>query len=50
MGHGGTGMGLHIGYNIARKILGGFLNVEKEIGEGTEFYLDIPLKAPVKKN
>ncbi len=50
MGQGGTGLGLHIAYNTARKILGGFLNVEEISGEGTVFSLDIPLKAPVLKS
>ena len=46
MGKGGTGLGLHIAFNSARNILGGFLNFESEQEKGTIFFLDIPVKAP----
>lgn len=45
-GLGGTGLGLNIALNGARKILGGELTYESEIGKGTEFLLSIPLDAP----
>jgi signal transduction histidine kinase len=45
-GLGGTGLGLNIALNGARKILGGNLDYESHPGEGTIFRLKIPLVAP----
>ena len=47
MGHGGTGLGLNIAHNGARNVLGGELDFISRPGEGTEFFLDLPLTAPV---
>ena len=39
---GGTGLGLFISYSIAERH-GGELLVESKVGEGTKFYLDLPI-------
>lgn len=41
-GKGGSGLGLHIVYNIATQTLGGAINVESEEGVGTTFSVYIP--------
>ena len=43
---GGTGLGLHIVYNIVTQRLGGRLRLESEIGRGTTFQIRLPLIAP----
>ena len=43
LGQGGSGLGLNISYNIATSILHGQLSVKSSVGEGTSFYLDLPL-------
>ncbi|MDC7221664.1 MAG: ATP-binding protein [Spirochaetales bacterium] len=45
-GLGGTGLGLNIALNGARKILGGELDYVSRPGEGTTFRLTVPLVAP----
>ncbi|MBI3285888.1 MAG: GAF domain-containing protein [Burkholderiales bacterium] len=46
LGQGGSGLGLHICYNIVTSMLGGQISVESRIGQGTRFLLDLPLVAP----
>ncbi len=46
MGRGGTGLGLHIAYNIVSTLLGGTLGVESQENEGTVFTLRLPRTAP----
>ena len=46
-GQGRVGLGLHIAYNQITGILGGRINCESTPGNGTHFYLDLPLTAPV---
>ena len=41
---GGTGLGLHIVYNLVTQKLKGTIRCESEIGVGTTFILDLPLK------
>ncbi|HSV29985.1 MAG TPA: HAMP domain-containing sensor histidine kinase [Candidatus Omnitrophota bacterium] len=41
-GSGGTGLGLHIVYNLVRASLGGVLSVDSVVGRGTTFTLDFP--------
>jgi signal transduction histidine kinase len=43
---GGTGLGLHIVYNLVTRRLGGTLKLESESGRGTVFRIKLPLTAP----
>ena len=45
-GKGGTGLGLHIAYNIVASILGGTLAVFSTEGQGCTFEIAIPKNAP----
>lgn len=45
-GQGGTGLGLHICYQIVTGLLGGSIEVESTLGKGTRFVVDLPVKAP----
>jgi signal transduction histidine kinase len=45
-GQGGSGLGLHIVYNIVTGTLGGRIEVASQLGHGTRFTLVLPLKAP----
>jgi signal transduction histidine kinase len=45
-GNGGSGLGLHIVFNIVFKRLGGNINVDSMVGEGTRFTLTLPCVAP----
>ncbi|MBC3872687.1 ATP-binding protein [Undibacterium flavidum] len=46
MGQGGSGLGLHICYNIITAALGGSIRVESTLGSGTRFEINLPLMAP----
>ncbi len=41
-GQGGSGLGLHIAWNLATQLLGGSLSCESEVGKGSSFYIRIP--------
>ena len=43
----GTGLGLSICYSIIQR-LGGTISVKSEVGEGTEFTLELPFTAPAE--
>jgi len=45
-GQGGSGLGLHIVYNIVTGTLGGRIEVASQLGQGTRFTLILPLDAP----
>ncbi|MBC3831172.1 GAF domain-containing protein [Undibacterium amnicola] len=46
LGQGGSGLGLHISYNIVHSILGGSISVRSQQNVGTSFALELPLVAP----
>ncbi|MBD1389319.1 hypothetical protein IC617_07770 [Neiella sp. HB171785] len=43
---GGTGLGLHIVYNVVSQKLGGTIEVHSDIGDGVEFNMRMPLALP----
>ena len=43
---GGTGLGLHIVYNIVTQQLGGSIKVGSVVGRGTTFTMMLPISAP----
>jgi two-component system, NtrC family, sensor kinase len=43
---GGTGLGLHVVYNLVTHKLGGTIEVESHLGEGSRFLIEIPGIAP----
>lgn len=45
-GSGGSGLGLHIVYNIVRQRLGGSIDVKSQIGVGSTFIINVPAIAP----
>jgi PAS domain S-box-containing protein len=46
LGRGGSGLGLHIVYNIVTRTLGGRIHVSSQPGAGTSFRLLLPVVAP----
>ncbi len=46
LGQGGSGLGLHISYNLVTKVLGGTIEVQSAPGAGTTFILQFPISAP----
>lgn len=46
LGHGGSGLGMNIVHNIVTDLLGGKIQVESEVGRGTEIRLTLPLSPP----
>ncbi|MBF0274325.1 MAG: CHASE domain-containing protein [Nitrospinae bacterium] len=47
---GGTGLGLHIVFNIVFQTLGGTIRCESEVGKGTTFHISAPLKKLLKEH
>jgi signal transduction histidine kinase len=47
LGQGGSGLGLNICYNIVTSLLGGHISVQSTADEGSCFFIDLPLQAPV---
>ncbi len=45
LGQGGSGLGLHITYNIVTSLLAGQISVESTVGVGTRFVLELALDA-----
>ena len=43
-GQGGSGLGLHIVYNIVTQTLNGRVSVNSIVGEGTTFTINFPLR------
>ena len=46
LGQGGSGLGLHICYNVVTGTLGGKVSAHSTPGQGTRMRIDIPLSAP----
>ena len=46
LGQGGSGLGLHIVFNLVTEMLGGAIRVESTEGKGTDFFITLPLDAP----
>ena len=46
LGQGGSGLGMHIVYNIVHEILGGSIVVQSTLGTGTRIEVVFPLEAP----
>ena len=44
-GQGGTGLGLHITFNLVTQKLGGHIDVESSAGRGTRFTMRLPRRA-----
>ena len=47
-GAGGSGLGLHIVYNLVTQSLGGRITVDSAEGEGTTFHIRFPREAPAQ--
>jgi PAS domain S-box-containing protein len=47
LGKGGSGLGLNITYNLVHDRLGGTVQVESQVGQGTCFTLLLPMVAPL---
>jgi signal transduction histidine kinase len=47
-GSGGSGLGLHIVYNLVAQLLGGTIEVTSNPGQGTEFLIRIPVRAQME--
>lgn len=46
MGQGGSGLGLHLVYNLTTAMLGGTITIDSTLGEGTRVRIEIPTQAP----
>ncbi|GAB1411893.1 hypothetical protein MASR1M97_06290 [Candidatus Desulfobacillus denitrificans] len=46
LGRGGSGLGLHIVYNLVTRVLGGRVAVSSQPESGTRFEFVLPIKAP----
>lgn len=46
LGQGGSGLGMNIAYNLVTGVLGGTLNLDSKIAQGTSFTIILPLSAP----
>lgn len=49
LGQGGSGLGLHISYNIVCSVLGGSIDLSKAPGEGASFTIILPRVAPQQR-
>lgn len=49
-GNGGTGLGMHIIYNIVSHKLQGTIDVNSTLGEGSQFIITLPKKITATEN
>ncbi|MES3008274.1 MAG: HAMP domain-containing sensor histidine kinase [Pseudomonadota bacterium] len=49
LGRGGSGLGLHIAYNIVTDILGGEIRLDEKTRKGVRFIITLPIKAPERR-
>lgn len=47
LGQGGSGLGLHIAYNLTTMVLGGKIFLDPHVTQGTRMHLVLPLSAPL---
>lgn len=50
LGKGGSGLGLSITYNQIHKLWGGTITCESQLGEGTRFLIDFPLRGQAESS
>lgn len=48
-GQGGSGLGLHIIYNLVTQKLGGTIRCESKVGQGTQFIIEAPVQMKKEK-
>ena len=48
LGQGGSGLGLHIVYNVVVNVLGGSVSLHSQTGQGSRFLISLPLIAPAE--
>jgi len=46
LGQGGSGLGMHLVYNLVTSMLGGKIKLNSHLGRGTQIQLTIPIAAP----
>jgi PAS domain S-box-containing protein len=49
LGTGGSGLGMHVCYNLVTRLLGGSVEVSSVLGQGAEFTFVLPRVAPLNK-
>lgn len=49
LGRGGSGLGLHITYNIVTDMLGGDIKLDEKSSKGVRFLITLPLQAPERR-
>ncbi len=47
LGKGGSGLGMNLAYNVVTKLLGGKIEINSTIGQGTRIRMELPLQAPL---
>lgn len=46
LGQGGSGLGLHLSHQLVTGLLGGAMSLRSRVGQGVQFSLTLPLRAP----